>query len=143
VAELESAGAVLESRGRFNGIWAPWSEDLARALADTDPVRAVQLATGARVHAERLGTDTAIGEALRCVALFAPEEEATHLLAEAVRHLEASSSAYEHALARFEYGTAIGSEREVTGAQKLATTCGAEGLAARAQQVLASIRSSE
>ncbi|MGW0792506.1 ATP-binding protein [Streptomyces sp. NPDC002911] len=143
VAELESAGAALEPRGRFNGVWAPWAGDLARALADTDPVRAAGLAARARVHAERFGTDTAIGEALRCVALFAPEEEATHLLAEAVRHLEASSSAYEHAMARFEYGTAIRSQQEVARAQKLATACGAEGLVTRAQQERASIRSSE
>lgn len=143
VAELESAGAALEPRGRFNGVWAPWSGDLARALAGTDPVRAAQLATRARVHAERFGTDTAIGEALRCLALFAPPEEATHLLAESVRHLEASSSAYEHAVARFEYGTAIRSPRELARAQKLATACGAETLATRAQQARTSIRSSE
>ncbi|MFE2059273.1 ATP-binding protein [Streptomyces sp. NPDC059446] len=143
VAELESAGAALEPRGRFNGVWAPWAGDLARALADSDPIRASQLATRARVHAERFGTDTAIGEALRCVALFAPEGEAEQLLAESVRHLEASSSAYEHALARFEYGIAIHSQREVARAQKIAAACGAEGLATRAQQVRASIRSSE
>ncbi|GHB24371.1 hypothetical protein GCM10010392_60870 [Streptomyces clavifer] len=143
VAELESAGAALEPRGRFNGIWAPWAGDLARALADTDPVRAAQLATRARVHAERFGTDTAIGEALRCVALFVPPEEAVHLLAESVRHLEASSSAYEHAVARFEYGRAIRSPRELARAQKLAATCGAETLATLAQQVRTSIRSSE
>ncbi|WP_405812235.1 AAA family ATPase [Streptomyces sp. NBC_01520] len=143
VAELEAAGAALEPRGRFNGVWAPWASDLARALADTDPVRAAQLATRARVHAERFGTDTAIGEALRCVALFAPPEEAEHLLAESVRHLEASSSAYEHAVARFEYGTAIRSTGELARAQKLATACGAEALATRAQQVRTSMRSSE
>ncbi|MFD9497729.1 ATP-binding protein [Streptomyces sp. NPDC060035] len=143
IAELEAAGAALEPRGRFNGIWAPWAGDLARALADDDPVRAAQLATRARVHAERFGTDTAIGEALRCVALFAPAEEAVHLLAEAVRRLEASSSAYEHALARVEYGIAIRSPRELARAQKLAVACGAEALAARAQQVRTSIRSSE
>ncbi|MEU8859379.1 AAA family ATPase [Streptomyces sp. NPDC048556] len=143
VAELESAGAALEPRGRFNGVWAPWAGDLARALADTDPVRGAQLATRARVHAERFGTDTAIGEALRCLALFAPEEEAVHLLSESVRHLEISSSAYEHALARFEYGVAKRSPREIARARKLATACGAEGLATRAQQACASIRSAE
>ncbi|WP_322982544.1 ATP-binding protein [Streptomyces sp. S584] len=143
VAELESAGAALEPRGRFNGVWAPWAGDLARALTDTEPVRAAQLATRARVHAERFGTDTAIGEALRCMALFVPEEEAAHLLAESVRHLEVSSSAYEHALARFDHGVAIRSRQELARAEKLATACGAEGLATRAQQVRASIRSSE
>ncbi|MFB6778304.1 AAA family ATPase [Streptomyces sp. NPDC056352] len=143
VAELEAAGQALEPRGRFNGIWAPWAGDLARALADEDPGRAAQLATSARVHAERFGTDTAIGEALRCVALFARPEEAHHLLADAVRHLEASPSAYEHALARVDYGIAIRSPRELARAQKLATACGAEELATRAHQARTSIRSAE
>jgi tetratricopeptide (TPR) repeat protein len=143
VAELEAAGQALEPRGRFNGIWAPWAGDLARALADEDPGRAAQLATSARVHAERFGTDTAIGEALRNVALFARLEEAQHLLADAVRHLEASPSAYEHALARVDYGIAIRSPRELARAQKLATACGAEALATRAHQARTSIRSAE
>ncbi|MGW1093712.1 ATP-binding protein [Streptomyces sp. NPDC002596] len=143
VAELEAARQALEPRGRFNGIWAPWAGDLARALADEDPGRAAQLATSARVHAERFGTDTAIGEALRCVALFARPEDAHHLLADAVRHLEASPSAYEHALARVDYGIAIRSPRELARAQKLATTCGAEELATRAHQARTSIRSAE
>lgn len=124
-------------------MWAPWAGDLARALAEEDPARAAQLATTARVHAERFGTDTAIGEALRCVALFAAPEDATHLLAESVRHLEASPSAYEHALALVDYGIAIRSPRELARAHKLATACGAESLANRAHQARASIRSSE
>ncbi|MFE7705879.1 ATP-binding protein [Streptomyces sp. NPDC057486] len=143
VAELEAAGQALEPRGRFNGIWAPWAGDLARALADDDPGRAAQLATSARVHAERFGTNTAIGEALRCVALFARPEDAHHLLADAVRHLEASPSAYEHALARVDYGIAIRSPRELARAQKLATACGAEELATRAHQARTSIRPAE
>ncbi|MEL5959265.1 AAA family ATPase [Streptomyces sp. CLV115] len=143
VVELEAAGQALEPRGRFNGVWAPWAGDLARALAEDDPARAAQLAATARVHAERFGTDTAIGEALRCVALFAAPEDATHLLAESVRHLEASPSAYEHALALVDYGIAIRSPRELARAHKLATACGAESLANRAHQARASIRSSE
>ncbi|MFC9481521.1 AAA family ATPase [Streptomyces griseus] len=143
IAELEAAGAALEPRERFNGIWAPWAGDLARALAEDDPARAAHLAARNRVHAERFGTPTALGEALRCVALFAPPERSAQLLAEAVGHLEKSSSAYEHALARVDYGIAIGSHRELARAQKQAMTCGAEGLAARAQQARASIRSSE
>ncbi|MFF9399183.1 MULTISPECIES: ATP-binding protein [unclassified Streptomyces] len=141
--ELEAAGRALEARGRFNGVWAPWAGDLARALVEEDPQRAAQLATAARVHAERFGTDTAIGEALRCVALFSRPEDAVHLLAEAVRHLEASPAAYEHALALVDYGIATRSPRELARAHKLATACGAEMLADRAHQARASIRSSE
>ncbi|MFF2010705.1 ATP-binding protein [Streptomyces sp. NPDC058195] len=143
VAELEAAGHGLEPRGRFNGVWAPWAGDLARALAEEDPARAAQLAGTARVHAERFGTETAIGEALRCLALFAAPEEATRLLAESVRHLESSPAAYEHALALVDYGIAIRSPRELARAYKLATACGAESLANRAHQARASIRSSE
>ncbi|MFF9349232.1 ATP-binding protein [Streptomyces sp. NPDC014734] len=143
VNELEAAGRALEARGRFNGVWAPWAGDLARALAEQDPQRAAQLATASRVHAERFGTDTAIGEALRCVALFARPEDAVHLLSESVRHLESSPSAYEHALALVDYGIAIRSPRELARAHKLATACGAESLANRAHQARASIRSAE
>ncbi|MFD4762805.1 ATP-binding protein [Streptomyces sp. NPDC058439] len=143
VTELEAAGQALEPRGRFNGVWAPWAGDLARALAEEDPDRAARLAASARAHAERFGTDTAIGEALRCVALFARSEDATHLLAESVRHLEASPSAYEHALALADYGIAIRSPRELARAHKLATACGAESLADRAHQARASIEAAE
>ncbi|MEU8623525.1 AAA family ATPase [Streptomyces sp. NPDC048669] len=143
VTELEAAGQALEPRGRFNGIWAPWAGDLARALADEDPARAARIANWARVRAERFGTETAIGEALRCVSLFAPAEEAERLLGEAVRHLEASPSGYEFAVALVEHGIATRSPRELARAHKLATACGAESLATRAQQARASIRSTE
>lgn len=117
--------------------------DLARALAEEDPGRAARIANSARVHAERFGTETAIGEALRCVALFAPPEEAEQLLAQAVRHLEASPSGYEFALALVEHGIATRSPGQLARAYKLATACGAESLAARAQQARASMRSTE
>ncbi|TDF45848.1 ATP-binding protein [Streptomyces sp. WAC05374] len=132
VAELEAAGRAFEARDRHNGLWAPWACDLARALATEDPTRAARLATRARVQAERFGTDTAIGEALRCAALFARPDEAVHLLAQAVRHLEASPSAYEHARARHEYALALRSPARLAHAAALATACGAESLAARA-----------
>ncbi|MFJ8647809.1 ATP-binding protein [Streptomyces sp. NPDC093546] len=134
VTELESAGRALERRGRLNPVWAPWACDLARALAPTDPPRAARYAEQARVHAERFGTATALGEALRCAALFARPDEAVHLLDRAVRHLETSPSAYEHALARYDLGLATGSPAELTHAATLATTCGADTLATRALQ---------
>ncbi|GAA2501736.1 ATP-binding protein [Streptomyces gobitricini] len=132
VAELEAAGRAFEARDRHNGLWAPWACDLARALATDDPTRAARLATRARLQAERFGTDTAIGEALRCAALFARAEEAVQLLAQAVHHLKASPSAYEHAQARHEYALAIRCPKELAHAAALATACGADHLAARA-----------
>ncbi|WP_405455672.1 AAA family ATPase [Streptomyces sp. NBC_00101] len=143
IAELEAAGLALEARERHNGVWAPWAGDLARALVDVDPARGARIAAQARKHAERFGTDTAIGEALRCLAVFAPADEAEKLLADAVRHLEASSSEYEHALALYDYGLAIRSPRELGRAHKLAVACGAAALADRAQQARASLRAPE
>ncbi|WP_411574760.1 ATP-binding protein [Streptomyces fradiae] len=137
--ELEAAGRASEARGRHNGIWAPWARDLARALAPDDPGRAAALADLARAHAERFGTATARGEALRCAALFAAPGEAAGLLAEAVRLLEASPSAYEHALARHDHGVATGSRAELARAAALAAACGADALAARAHRALSEL----
>ncbi|MEU7568707.1 AAA family ATPase [Streptomyces fradiae] len=137
--ELEAAGRASEARGRHNGIWAPWACDLARALAPGDPGRAAALADLARAHAERFGTATARGEALRCAALFAAPGEAAGLLAGAVRLLEASPSAYEHALARHEHGVATGSRAELARAAALAAACGADALAARAHRALSEL----
>ena len=61
------------------------------------------------MQAERFGTDTAIGEALRCAAALETGRRSVALYARAVAYLEASPCAYEHAVARVEYGIAAGS----------------------------------
>ncbi|MFD7894866.1 ATP-binding protein [Streptomyces sp. NPDC059743] len=136
VAELEAAGLALMERGRHNIVMAPWACDLAYALAEEDPARAAQLAAYARDRAERFGTHTAIGVALRCVASLKEGRARTELLAQAVGHLEASPSRYELALARVEYGMAAGLPAEISGGLELAGRCGADGLAARARRAL-------
>ncbi|CAL9588441.1 ATP-binding protein [Streptomyces sp. enrichment culture] len=137
--ELEAAGHALQARGRHNGVWAPWACDLARALAAADPDRAAAHADLARAHAERFGTGTALGEALRCAALFAAPDEACALLEDAVRHLEASPSAYERALARRDLAIAHGSRAELAGAADLAAACGADALAALTRRALSDL----
>ena len=104
INELEAAEKAAAVRGHHNPVLVPWAFDLARALAVEDPVRAAQLATDVRRHAERLGTDTAIGEALRCAAALETGQRAVRLAAQAVTYLEASPCQYEHAAARVEYG---------------------------------------
>ncbi|WP_428951079.1 ATP-binding protein [Streptomyces sp. cg35] len=136
VNELESAAKAAIARGGHNTIMAPWACDLARALAPTDPRRAAELVAEARVQAERFGTDTAIGEALRCAAALATGQQQLTLYAKAVTYLEASPCAYEHALARVEYGMAARSLSELNRGLTLARSCGADGLAARARDVL-------
>ncbi|MEV7690973.1 ATP-binding protein [Streptomyces bungoensis] len=136
VNELEAAEKTAASRGGHNPVLAPWSIDLAKALAAQDPARAARLAADARRQAERFGTDTAIGEALRCAAALETGQRAVRLAAQAVTYLEASPCQYEHAAARVEYGIAIRSTAELDRGLALARSCGADGLAAQAREAL-------
>ncbi|MGW2318432.1 ATP-binding protein [Streptomyces sp. NPDC001118] len=136
INELEAAEKTATSRGGHNPVLSSWSIDLAKALAGQDPVRAAQLAADARRQAERFGTDTAIGEALRCAAALETGGRAVQLAAQAVTYLEASPCQYEHAAARVEYGIAARSATELGRGLDLARACGADGLVAQAREVL-------
>ncbi|MET7455319.1 AAA family ATPase [Streptomyces sp. NPDC005574] len=136
VNELEAAEKAAAVRGHHNPVLVPWAVDLARALATEDPPRAAQLAADARRDAERFGTDTAIGEALRCAAALETGQRAVRLAAQAVAYLEASPCQYEHAAARVEYGIAARSTSELNRGLALARSCGADGLVAQARKVL-------
>jgi tetratricopeptide (TPR) repeat protein len=140
IGELEAAEKTAVSRGGHNPVLAPWSIDLAKALADQDPARAARLAADARRQAERFGTDTAIGEALRCAAALETGQRAVELAARAVTYLEASPCQYEHAAARIEHGVAAGSVTELHRGLDLARSCGADGLVAQARQALQALR---
>ncbi|WP_055494110.1 AAA family ATPase [Streptomyces sp. TP-A0356] len=135
VNELEAAQKASAGRGHHT-VLAPWAGDLARALATDDPRCAAELATTARRQAELIGTDTAVGEALRVAAALETGQRATALHAQAVTYLESSPCAYEHAAARVEYGIATRSVAELKRGLTLARSCGADGLAAQAQEVL-------
>ncbi|MDQ1066201.1 ATP-binding protein [Streptomyces canus] len=139
INELEAAEKAAAVRGHHNPVLVPWAFDLVRALATEDPSRAARLATDVRRHAERLGTDTAIGEALRCAAALETGQRAVRLAAQAVAHLEASPCQYEHAAARVEYGIAARSVAELNRGLALARSCGADGLAAQAREVLETV----
>lgn len=136
INELEAAEKAAASRGGHNPVLAPWAVDLARALAPQDPERARALLTDARRQAERFGTDTAIGEALRCAAALETGSRAERLAAKAVAYLEASPCQYEHAAARVEHGILARSRAELTRGLDLAQACGADGLVARASGAL-------
>ncbi|MEU7303299.1 AAA family ATPase [Streptomyces sp. NPDC007206] len=136
IHELEAAEKTAASRGGHNPVLSPWSIDLAKALAGQNPERAAHLAAEARRQAERFGTDTALGEALRCAAALETGSRAAQLAAQAVAYLESSPCQYEHAAARVEYGIAARSATELSRGLDLARACGAEGLAARAREVL-------
>ncbi|MFC4465642.1 ATP-binding protein [Streptomyces xiangluensis] len=138
--ELEVAAKMAASRGGHNTVMAPWAGELARALAASDPRRAAEISADLRAQAERFGTDTAIGEALRCAATLETGNRAVDLYARAVTYLEASPSAYEHALARVDYGIASRSASELEHGLTLARSCGADGLVTRAQEALERLR---
>jgi hypothetical protein len=139
INELEEAAKVAAVRGHHNPVMVPWAVELARALANVDPARAARLATDARRHAERFGTDTAIGEALRCAAALETGQRAVRLAEQAVAYLEASPCQYEHAVARVEYGIAARSSAELQRGLTLARSCGADGLVAQAEAALAAV----
>ncbi|MFJ5260261.1 ATP-binding protein [Streptomyces sp. NPDC088387] len=136
VNELESAEKAAAARGGHNPVLAPWTVDLALALAAEDPVRAARLASDARRQAERFGTDTAIGEALRCAAALETGQRRVRLTAQAVAYLEASPCQYEHAAARIEHGIAARSAAELGRGLTLARSCGADGLVQRGEAAL-------
>ncbi|NEA64884.1 AAA family ATPase [Streptomyces sp. SID12488] len=136
INELEAAEKAATGRGFHNPVLATWAVDLARALAVEDPLRAAVLVADARRYAERFGTDTAIGEALRCAAALETGQRAVRLAAQAVAYLEASPCQYEHAAARVEYGIAARSVAEIQRGLTLAKSCGADGLVAKAREVL-------
>ncbi|QNP69118.1 AAA family ATPase [Streptomyces roseirectus] len=137
VNELEEAQKAAAARGHLNPVMVPWAVDLARALAGQDPARAAQLAAETRARAERLGTDTAIGEALRCAAALETGQRAVRLAAQAVTYLESSPCQYEHAAARIEYGILSRSTSELRRGLDLARSCGADGLVQQAEGALA------
>ncbi|MFD7874416.1 ATP-binding protein, partial [Streptomyces sp. NPDC059766] len=126
--------------GAHNRVLAPWTVDLAWALAVEDPVRAGRLAADARRQAERFGTDTAIGEALRCAAALETGQRAVRLAGQAVAYLESSPCQYEHAAARVEYGIAARSVADLNRGLALARSCGADGLVRQAREALDTTR---
>ncbi|MDX3797479.1 ATP-binding protein [Streptomyces sp. AK04-3B] len=136
VNELEEAEKAAAARGHLNPVMVPWAVDLARALAVEDPARAGRLAAEARRQAERFGTDTAIGEALRCAAALETGQRAVRLAQQAVTYLELSPCQFEHAAARIEYGILSRSVAELGRGLTLARSCGADGLVEKAQQAL-------
>ncbi|MBP0453128.1 AAA family ATPase [Kitasatospora sp. RG8] len=139
-ATLTAAGAALDARGWRNTVWAPWLGHLARAVAPDQPDRARDLAEEAVRRARESGTDSAVGSALRLCAAVHDRPRAAGLLAQAVRHLERSPARYEHAIALVDLGEALGAapaaRSALTRGLELAVRCGADGLAARARDLL-------
>ncbi|GAA1425577.1 AAA family ATPase [Streptomyces thermospinosisporus] len=136
INELEAAEKAAATRGHHNPVHVFCAADLARALAAEDPERAARLAVDVRRRAERFGTDTALGEALRLAAALETGQRAVRLAGQALAHLESSPCQYEHAAARIEYGILARSASDLEQGLAVARSCGADGLAERARTEL-------
>jgi len=141
--ELAEAGAQLDARGWRNTVWAPWAGHLAVAIAPDRPEQARALAARGLAEAERHGTNSAVGTALRLSAAVAEPDQVLGLLQRAVDRLGQSPAAYEYALALVDQGAALrrgGRPREAIApleqGVELARQCGADGLAARGRAEL-------
>ncbi|TQK50159.1 AAA ATPase-like protein [Streptomyces sp. SLBN-118] len=141
--ELTEVGNRLDLRGMRNPAWCPWLPHLALASRTADAARAVGLAQDALRRAERFGTATAVGRALRVLARVTEGPQGIALLRRAVPVLETAPSSYELASALVELGTALRRAGRLGEAAKplhrgvdLAGRCGAGGVAAQARDEL-------
>ncbi|MEU2280667.1 AAA family ATPase [Streptomyces sp. NPDC013178] len=141
--ELTEVGHRLDLRGMRNPAWCPWLPQLALASRRTEPAQALELARDALRRAERFGTATAVGQAMRVLARVTEGPEGIALLGRAAGVLETAPSSYERASALVELGTALRRAGHVTEAAgplyrgvELAGRCGAGGVAAQARDEL-------
>ncbi|MFC8721856.1 ATP-binding protein [Kitasatospora sp. NPDC057198] len=144
VEVLVEIGDRLDKRGWRSTVHAPWAAHLAVATAQHDPAAARKIAEDAVERARESGVPSAIGTALRLAAAVWEGAHAVRLLQEAVGQLGRSPASYEHAHALVDLGAALVQVGRIREAEEhlyqgleLAKHCGADGLEARAREVLA------
>jgi hypothetical protein len=145
VADLLAAGKEIELRDHVYPLSTRWETAVVAPMLEcgrSDEARAH--AHNALARARRHGSDATVGRALRTVALALGEgrPERGELLAESVQLLRCSPCRLEHAHSLIEFGTFLRTNRDVAARDQLAAalqvavSCGADGLAARAQAQL-------
>ncbi|MFF4343886.1 ATP-binding protein [Kitasatospora sp. NPDC001540] len=145
VEVLVETGNRLDRRGWRSTVHAPWAGHLAVAMAQQDLTAARKIGEDAVARAKESGSPSAIGTALRLAAEVWEGGHAVELLQEAVGLLGRSPASYEHAHALVDLGAAlveVGRSLEAAEhlyqGMDLAKHCGADGLEARAREVLSS-----
>ncbi|WP_042413769.1 ATP-binding protein [Streptacidiphilus anmyonensis] len=140
-AELSQAGARLDARGMRNPGWCGWQRGLAAACAGLgDLDRARELAADQLGRAERYGTLSAIGTAMRASAELDPDPQARlDRLRLAVQLLDGAHAPYERARALHELAVAVAASgqdaREAfRDATEAAESCSADALAHSARE---------
>ncbi|MER5867185.1 AAA family ATPase [Kitasatospora sp. NPDC002040] len=144
VEVFRSVGAQLTKRGWFNPVWAPWAGQLALALLPDRPDEAREMAGRAVEWADKFGTASARGTALRIQAAVSDGQLAVDRLEESVNLLTQSPVSYELACSLVDLGSALARTGRLTDAAEyfyqgieLAQNCGADGLVAQARRELA------
>ncbi|MEV8592266.1 AAA family ATPase [Streptomyces sp. NPDC052012] len=143
-ALLSEVGDWLEGRDWRNPAWCPWQLRLASALARSAPDRAVHHAQEAVKRARDFGAASVIGQAVHTLAEVTGGPASLDLHAEAVDHLQRSPASYELARALVGHGAALSRDGRLQEAAdrlyqglECAVHCGAEALAVRARDELA------
>lgn len=143
-ADLRELGRRLEAQTILNPAAFAWRSLLARALNSSDPEQAGALASEELERARAFGAPRAIAVALQALALIARGDRQAELLREAVDVLDGSPARLERARATVELGAALrrqGLNRDaregLRDGLELARRCGADALAARAADELA------
>ncbi|MGW4650754.1 helix-turn-helix transcriptional regulator [Kitasatospora sp. NPDC004289] len=141
---FRTVGEQLDRRGWHNTVWAPWTGHLAKAISPERPDEARELAAEAVARAEKFGTASARGAALRMQASVWDGQFAVDRLEESVNLLTQSPVSYELACSLVELGGALIRTGRLHDAAEycyqgieLAQNCGADGLVAQARRELA------
>lgn len=105
---LLEAGRILRDRGNMNPSYSAWQSYAAlAALGSGDHDRACALVTEALELAERFGSASGIGVALRAAGLVDGDERGLKQLMRSVEVLEGSPAMLERAHSQFELGRAL------------------------------------
>lgn len=141
--DVLECGRQLDRSGWINPVLFPWqtaAAQLHKKLGDTES--ALRLADEALKRARDWGVPSAIGRALRILALLSAPEQGAELLREAITELEASANVLEQARARLQLGIRLHADGDAAGdellnqAHRLALKYGIPDIAAKAVKQL-------
>jgi tetratricopeptide (TPR) repeat protein/DNA-binding CsgD family transcriptional regulator len=142
---LREIGRQLDQGHLTNPATFPWRFHLALALRHSAPAEALEIATTAQRQADRFGSPTARGQAMRTLATLQPTS-AVELLEESARILHEAPNRLEYARTLADLGTALARTAHLTDARThltealvLATECDAPALHTTVTHQLAAI----
>jgi DNA-binding CsgD family transcriptional regulator len=143
IADLRSAGEIAIGARVSNPLWLLWRSPLALALPREHLDEAMKLVEDELACARRSGLDRCVGVALRASGCLRRGRRGIELLEESLDTLEKTRATLERARTLVELGAALRRSNQRVAAREhlyvglhLADGCGAERLAARAEDEL-------